>query len=176
MNATLDSLSALETTLYKEVAATTGPMEAIDLQLRAKGIYVAYQNVHQQYLTLLEQVTAPLIRLEALKRLTFLNWYSWVEPPCFTGLGELDQETVRDAYARLNTYLLRQQPDQELHWMLSYYSSWDYALLHYAEPELPALAAFVKSVDTLLPYYEQNRPEQMTNRGRMGRYWQSIGS
>ena len=175
MDITLDALSTQEIKLHDEAVGTTGPMEQTELQLRERGIFDKYNHLHQQYLALFDDTSEPIVKLEALKRLTFLNWYAMVEPSCFTGIGEFDEKTVYAAFVRLNTYIIQHQLDHELQWMLSYYACWDWVLLTYAEPNLAELTAFIKSVDTSISHFKQNRPEEMDNRGQMGLYWQSHG-
>nr|GFB45928.1 hypothetical protein [Tanacetum cinerariifolium] len=99
------------------------------------------------------------------------------EPSIYTGLDELDEEVVQAAYDLLDTWLSHDALDQEFQWMLSYYASWDYALLLYSENRLPTLTAFVKAADLAAahsPYHQLPR-HSMNNRGLMGRYWQSVG-
>ena len=150
-------------------------MEQKEQHLRNIGVFDSYKSLHQQYLILFDQATDPSIKVEALKRLIFLNWYALLEPSFLTGIGELDEETIYASFKRLNSYLLHDKLDHEFRWMLSYYSCWDWILLEYAEPQLAALTAFVKSVDTSISHFKQNRREEMNNRGQMGIYWQSHG-
>jgi hypothetical protein len=164
-----------EIKLYEVAVSGVGTMGQKEIHLRDIGVFDDYKRLHKQYLALFDQTTKPTIKLEALKRLTFLNWYALLEPSCFTGINELDEETVCASFERLNTYLLHDNLDNEFRWMLSYYSSWDWILLAYAEPKLSELTAFVKSVDNSISHFKQNRPEEMVNRGQMGIYWQSHG-
>lgn len=175
MNTSLDALSAQEKKLHDEAVSLIGTMEQKEQQLREMGVFDEYKTLHQQYLILFDQTTDPSIKLEALKRLIFLNWYALLEPSCFTGIGELDEATVFASFEMLNAYLLHDKLDHEFRWMLSYYSSWNWILLEYAEPKLAELTAFVKSVDTAVSHFEQNQSEDMNNRGQMGMYWQSHG-
>ncbi|WP_310394563.1 hypothetical protein [Hymenobacter sp.] len=173
MNSTLRALSEHETKLYNAAVSATGTMEQCEQQLRGKGIFDEYKRIHGQYLTLFDETFEPIVKLEALKRLIFLNWYHVVEPSCLTGIGEFEEVTLYSSFERLNTYIIQCKLDHELQWMLSYYSCWDWILLAYAEPYLVELTAFIKSVDTSISHSEQNQPAAMDNRGQMGIYWQS---
>ena len=146
-------------------------------ELRSSSIGEEYKQLHKEYLALLQTSANQQEQLELLKRLVFLNWYQLVEPSIYTGLYELDEEAVQAAYSLLDTWLSHDALDQEFSWMLSYYASWDYAILMYAENCLPALTAFVQEAASAalpLPYHQLPR-HSMDNRGSMGRYWQSVG-
>jgi hypothetical protein len=176
MNATLDALSKQEIKLHDEAANITGLIEQREQQLVDRGVFDEYKRLHQQYLVLFNHTPDPSIRLEALKRLVFLNWYALAEPAFITGINELDEETVQAAFAILNSYLIQHQLDHELHWMLSYYAACcDWAFLTYTEPGLPELTAFVTAVDTSISHFKHNKPEEMDNRGQMGLYWKTHG-
>jgi hypothetical protein len=170
-------LSNRELHLYQRTAALTGTMEDKMQQLRSSTIVEEYKQLHKEHLTLLLASRDKQEQLELLKRLVFLNWYQLAEPSIYTGLDELDEEVVQAAYDLLDTWLSHDALDQEFQWMLSYYASWDYALLLYSENRLPTLTAFVKAVDLAAshsPYHQLPR-HSMNNRGLMGRYWQSVG-
>jgi hypothetical protein len=177
MNSLLDTLSEQEKKLHGKAVNAIGTMEQKEYQIRKMGVFDNYKRLHQEYLTLFDQTNEPIVRLEALKRLVFINWYSLVEPACLTGINELDEQTVNASFQRLNSYLIQGKLDYEFDYMLSYYSCWDWAILMYAEPELPELTAFVKSVDatTTIFHFKQHQSALMSNRGQMGIYWQSHG-
>jgi len=79
------------------------------------------------------------MKLEALKRLIFLNWYVQAEHFCFTGINGLDKKTMSTSFKILNEYIAQGKLDKEFTWMLSYYSSWDWIILEFSEPELAEL-------------------------------------
>lgn len=103
----------------------------------------------------------------------FLNWYGIIEPSCFTGIQDLDSSIIFESYSILNEYLIDNKIDKEFKWMLSYYSSWDFAILPFSENNLSALTKFVKEVDTtILACPKKQLPKgTMDNRGQMGLYW-----
>jgi len=78
-----------------------------------------------------------------------------------------------ESYSILNDLLTKSKLDKEFHWMLSYYSSWDYIILGFSENKLIALTEFVKSVDTSVLHAPKNQLQKgaMDNRGQMGIYW-----
>jgi hypothetical protein len=177
MTAILCTLSDRELLLHQRTSALTGTMEDKMQQLRSSTIIEEYKQLHKEYLTLLQASCNKQEQLELLKRLVFLNWYQLVEPSIYTGLEELDEEVVQAAYDLLDTWLSHSALDQEFQWMLSYYASWEYAILFYSKNRLPMLTAFIEAVDQSalhLPQHQLPR-HSMDNRGLMGRYWQSVG-
>lgn len=177
MTAILRILSDRELLLYQRTAALTGTMEDKMQQLRGSTMVEEYKQLHKEHLTLLQASCDKQEQLELLKRLVFLNWYQLVEPSIYSGLDELEEEAVQAAYDLLDTWLSHDALDQEFRWMLSYYATWDYAILYYSENRLPTLTAFVKAVDPAAPHLPQHQlpRHSMDNRGSMGRYWQSVG-
>jgi hypothetical protein len=172
----LDSLAAREQALYSYTISLVGTLESKTQQLEEAGIFTAYDELYAQYLAACQRAADGPQKLELLKRLTFLSWYSLLEPSFLTGIGALTTEGISTTYELLNAYVRDQQLDPELHWMLSFYSSWDYLLLHFSEPQLPALTAFVKAVDTTVYHVPKRQLPRhaMDNRGQMGIYWQSM--
>lgn len=173
----LTLLAAEEQRLYTYVESLTGTLEDKNQQLENAGVFAAYKQLHQQYLAACQVATSEPARLELLKRLAFLNWYSEMEPSFLTGIRELDEKAVFAVYTLLDAYIRDQKLDEELRWMLSYYSCWDYPLLHYADNRLPALTAFIQAVDQSVLHIprQQLPPDTMANRGQMGLYWKSLG-
>ncbi len=141
-----------------------------------KHLYDDYKSIHNEYLNVLEDSDDETVKLEALKRLIFLNGYSALEPNYLTGIEELDDKTIFNAYEILNAYIKDGKLDQEFKWMLSYYSSWDFLIFHYSEDKLYELTAFVKSVNTSIRCHpsKELRMKAMNNRGQMGIYWKSL--
>jgi hypothetical protein len=172
MQITIDTLSKLELDLYNYAESLDGDMDSRNKQLQEEGIFDQYKNLHQSYLDLFFDTKDEEIQLEILKRLIFLNWYSLVEPSCYTGIQDLDNRVVFESYSILNEYLIDNKIDKEFIWMLSYYSSWDFAILPFSENNLNALTRFVKEVDTALSCPQKQLPKgSMDNRGQMGIYW-----
>lgn len=173
MKQSLETLSDKEIEIFNYLIPQLGEMGFIDCQIDEKNINEKYDDIFTAYLHLFEISLEPEIKLEALKRLVFLNWYSCLEPNCFTGVGSIAFDTLFKIYSHLNDFLKENKIDTELHWMLSYYSSWDFLILVFSENKLNELTAFVKNVNTAV----QHMPEKvlprgaMDNRGRMGIYW-----
>jgi hypothetical protein len=173
----LRTLSDREQLLYQRTIAFTGTMESRLEQLRSSSIGEEYRQLHAEYWAILHASPNRQEQLELLKRLVFINWYQWAEPSIYSGIDELDEEVVQAAYSLLDRWLSQSSLDQELRWMLSYYATWDYAILPFSENHLPFLTAFVKEVSQSAssPPYQQLPHHSMDNRGLMGRYWQSVG-
>jgi len=176
MSNILAELTAREQALCSYISSFTGTIEAKTQQLEEAGIFAAYSDIYTHYIAAYQCSTNDSEKLEILKRLAFLSWFGLLEPSFISGIGELDEASIRTVYVWLDEHMLGQQPDAELHWMLSFYASWEYLLLPFIEPHLPALAAFIKAVDPTVLHVPKH-PEPwlaMDNRGQMGRYWQSI--
>lgn len=150
-----------------------GTIESITEKLATEGIFEKYRNIHKNYLNLYLRIGDEEVKIEILKRLIFLNWYSMLEPSCFTGIDDLDPRTVFESYSILDHYLFSGKIDAEFKWMLSYYSSWDYTILEFSENKLEALTDFVKKVDTSILSFPKNQLPKgaMDRRGQMGIYW-----
>ena len=176
MKHSLDNLSDNEWQLYKDTISLSGTMEDLTQQLSENGTYDKYREIHQQYLELLNTTADDKIKTESLKRLTFLNWYSILEPSCFTGVDNLDDKTIFNSLSILNDYIKDNKLDAEFIWMLSYYSCWDWIILTFSENKLDELTKFVKSVDTSILHIPKNQLSKgsMDNRGQMGIYWTSV--
>lgn len=173
MEIIIDSLSSQELELHNYAISLEGTIDQMDKQLQQHGIYDQYRNIHKSYLDLFFNTEHEETKLEILKRLVFLNWYGIIEPSCFTGIQDLDSSIIFESYSILNEYLVRHKIDKEFKWMLSYYCSWDFAVLPFSENNLSALTKFVKEVDTtVLACPKKQLPKgTMDNRGQMGIYW-----
>ena len=106
MKQSLEYLSDNEYQLYKDIHSLSGTMEDRTQQLSEDGTYNKYREIHQHYLELLNSTTDNKIKIEALKRLTFLNWLSILEPSCFTGV-----ENLVAACAKVNSFLVHVSTD-----------------------------------------------------------------
>jgi len=173
MKTEIDILSDKEVEIWDYAESQRGTMVAMTEKLAAEGIFEKYRNIHRHYLDLYHRIDDADTKLEILKRLIFLNWYSLVEPCCYTGIEDLDSIAVFESYSILDQYLINGKIDTEFEWMLSYYSSWDYLILGFSENKFEALTAFVKGVDTSVSSAPKNRllKGTMDNRGQMGIYW-----
>jgi len=149
---------------------------ADEWKFNKEDIKTDYESIHQQYLNICEQSDDEFIRLEVLKRLIFLNWYYVLEPEFLTGIKKLDTVAMFNSYKILNSYIQERKLDDELTWMLKFYSSWEYIIFEYSEGKLNELTSFVEEVDTT----KLNFPKQqltkgiMDNRGQMGIYWKKL--
>ena len=173
MEFSLLTLSQNEWKLYNDTIALEGEIEVRNKQLFDVGIFERYRNIHNQYFELYDKTSNSEIKIEALKRLIFLNWYSVLEPSCFTGIENFDQSTMFKAYSILNDQLNENQLDSEFIWMLSYYSSWDWIILSSSENKLTTLTNFVNNVGNSAAPKNQLPKGTMDNRGQMGIYWNS---
>ncbi|WP_293306149.1 hypothetical protein [Pedobacter sp. UBA5917] len=175
MQNTIDSLSNQEFEIYDHTVMLEKIGDQVDIgkQLEKDGTFERYRKIHQNYLDLFLDSKDEKTKLEILKRLIFLNWYGIIEPSYYSGIGILDDEIISKSYTILNDYLINNKIDSELKWMLSYYSSWDFSILPYSEPNLKALTKFVKERDdSVLASPEKELPKgTMDNRGQMGIYW-----
>ena len=143
-----------------------GLMEEKTRQLRQAGTFAAYREIHADYAGL---VSDPDSGTEALKRALFLGWLSSVEPACFTGVAELEQDAQRVVLEELGSRAKHDALDAELRWMLSwYYSVADY---YFAGRMAPALQAILRSEGWPVPPLAER---DCQSRGQMGRYWATI--
>ena len=168
---TLSDLTAQEEHLMSRVALVTGQMEEKALQLKLGGVFVAYEQVHKEYVGLAEQAGD----LEALKRAIFLQWYAVSEPCCFTGLSELGEDVQKRALELLDQSVRRSQLDDEFRWMLAhYYNVSDYYLDRLEGFE--ALKEISRTTPGDLWLHAASPRSSLDGRGQMGAYWRSITS
>lgn len=176
----LHELSDRELALYQRVISLVGTIEDKKEQLERSVIGDNYLQIHCEYLALATTAAEATVKMEVLKRLVFLSWYAMTEPAIYSGLSYWDPALMRDSYALLEAHLAATAPlDPELHWMLSHYAAfWDDGLLLAAAGlPLPALSAFIAAKDPQVYLAPQGQlpPGTMSNRGQMGKYWQSLG-
>ena len=135
-----------------------------------------YETIHNEYLNIYKQSNDEFIRLEVLKRLIFLNWYYVLEPDFLTGIKKLDSVTMFNSYEILNNYIKKKKLDDELTWMLKFYSSREYLIFEYSKDKLNELTSFVEAVDTSKLNYPEKQLAKgtMDNRGQMGIYWKKF--
>jgi len=131
-----------------------------------------YEAIHNAYLNLYKSSDDEAVKTEALKRLVFLNWYYIAEPNLLTGIAELDEDTMFDAYEILNGLLQANKLDDEFKWMLAFYSKWDYTIFQFSEDGLDELTDFVKNNRWVVkqPPAKEWIEGKMDNRGQMGKY------
>jgi hypothetical protein len=132
-----------------------------------------YKAIHSEYLKIFDEADDESTKLEAMKRLIYLNWESIVEPDWLTGIDDLDEAVIMEAYTILNDYMTQGKFDTEFTWMLSHYAVWDYAILQFVEDKLFDLTQFVKTIDISKKKFPQELPAgTFENRGQMGIYWE----
>jgi hypothetical protein len=132
-----------------------------------------YKAIHREYLRIFQEAEDAATKLEALKRLVFLNWNLIVETDWLTGIDDLDEAVIMEAYTILNDYMTQGKFDPEFTWMLSHYAVWDYAILQFVEDKLFELTQFVKTIDISRKKFPKGLPAgTFENRGQMGIYWE----
>ncbi|HEV7329975.1 MAG TPA: hypothetical protein VGN63_02950 [Flavisolibacter sp.] len=128
-------------------------------------IFLEYRKIHQTYAVL------SLTDDEALKRGLFIQWYALAEPNYLTGIADLDENAENKIIQSLNGRIEAGDADNELRWMLNYYANWDWIF-----ERLTSFKGFNSTIAN-----EQNNclpdnidTEEMTRRGQMGKYWNSL--
>jgi hypothetical protein len=158
-------LTNKENELYSIVLEIHGTMEEKEKELRDKGIYDEYKQIHSSYADKADK------DLESLKRGLFIQWYALAEPSCFTGINELDSNAEVKIIKQIDGLIDNDNLDSELNWILKFYSSWDYVFERFKR--FNALQKWIKNgMGTELPN-TINRDE-MVKRGQMGKYWNSL--
>ncbi|OOQ57533.1 hypothetical protein [Mucilaginibacter pedocola] len=173
MTLTLAALSDNEYEIYKRTQQQLNSNVGAEGDLQDdKLILDNYKAIHRYYLRIFYEAQDEATKLEALKRLVFLNWNLIVETDWLTGIDALDELVINEAYSILERYMEEGKFDVELSWMLSHYAVWDYAILQYAEGKLPALTRFVETIEKNKKKFPRQLPAgTFDNRGQMGIYW-----
>jgi hypothetical protein len=176
MTLTLQQLSDNEIQIFNEAGYQQRHTGVRIVDTSSDWLLKDYRSIHQQYLFLFKNSTDEVVKLEALKRLIFLNWYFVVEPEYYTGIKNLDETSIFSSYSILNEYIKEDKLDDELKWMLSFYGSWDYIIFQHSQHQLSELTAFVESVDNSVRHYPKKEiiSQTMDNRGQLGEYWRSL--
>lgn len=162
----IEELAVEEQRLLWQVQSVTGLIEEKHQQLEQLGTYQDYRKVYEAYSKLLDNYNEGL---EALKRAVFLNWYSFSEPPCFSGLSDLSEQATLIILEKLERTIESDSIDLELKWMLPFYNSVNdlpfslYKQFHHTR-------SFLQTANTELWRRELN-PNVMGLRGQMGEYW-----
>ncbi|MGF7078796.1 hypothetical protein [Mucilaginibacter sp. UYCu711] len=146
--------------------------DSVTDQTSTPALFEDYKAIHNAYLNLYKESRDAAIKTEALKRLIFLNWYYLAEPNLLTGISELHDDTMLEAYELLNGLLQADELDDEFKWMLAFYSKWDYTIFQFSEDGLDELTAFVKENRWVVrqPPAKELIEGKMDNRGQMGKY------
>ncbi len=161
----IDELAIKEQNLYSIVIKLEGTIEEKSDKVVYFGITKEYREIHQEYSRLAKS------DLEALKRALFLMWYSKSETDWLTGVGVLDEESEESIVEILDRRLKRGITDNELDWMLDYYSGWDYMFERFGDFKNFQNRLKSKSKTELPDEIDRMKMEQ---RGQMGRYWNSL--
>lgn len=166
---TIHELAAEETRLLAVVERAHGLIEAKEAELDYAGVYDSYRAVHVAYARL---ITNPIDGLEALKRALFLQWIAQIEPSCFTGVREIETGVEQYVIQATSRRLADHLADTELIVMLNWYASltdWYFAQF----PLMPQREGCThdESTQQLAAVFTE---QSLTNRGQMGRYWQSV--
>ena len=155
----------LELELLNQTIELVGSIEEKNDKVVYFGIGTKYQKIHQEYSRLAKS------ELEALKRGLFITWYAMTEPSCYTGIVILDSNAENRILKILDRWLKSDIIDYELEWMIDYYSNWNFVFERFTEFKyLQERLTRNKKVE--LPS-EIDR-EEMSKRGQMGRYWNSL--
>ena len=160
-------LANKEDEIYSVVLETNGSLRTIgtEKQLRQKGVYDKYKQVHSSYADKSDK------DLESLKRGLFIQWYSLTEPPYLTGINELEQNAERKIIEQIDNLITSEKLDHELKWMLKYYCNWDYVFERFKEYK--GLQHWIQNqMGSELP--DTIDRNEMQQRGQMGRYWNSL--
>jgi hypothetical protein len=164
---TLDEITALEYEWLKKMP-DHGLMEERHALFEKIGVYEAWRRIFREYVML-----AKTGDKEALRRSLFLYWYSFAEPHELSGIPQLDAGLAQEVLGTIDDMLQKGGCDVELRWMLPfYYSIADY----YIDYSWPDQFEHVRRAS------KENKELWRTlclestfeNRGRLGRYWESI--
>jgi hypothetical protein len=174
MTLSLLSLSENEHEIYKRTQVQLNSNVATESDWQDdKLVLDNYKAIHREYLHIFHEAEDEATKLEALKRLVFLNWNLIVETDWLTGIDDLDEAVIMESYTILNDYMTQGKFDVEFTWMLSHYAVWDYAILQFAEGKLAELTQFVQTIDISKKKFPKELPAgTFENRGQMGIYWE----
>lgn len=159
-------LERKENELCSIVCDIHGTMEHKFEQLRDNGVFDAYRQVHYAYAVEAEN------DIEFLKRGLFIQWYAMSEPSCFTGINELDNDAEERIIQKVESLILNDKLDNELKWMLKYYSTWDHVFERFIN-KYKGLRDWIQNESEIdLP--DNIDRDDMSRRGQMGKYWNSV--
>lgn len=161
---TIKELAHKETELYSSVVSINETMEEKYKLIEHLGIFEEYRKIHQEY------AKRNKTDSEALKRGLFLYWYSQTEPSCYTGLENLDPKAVEAIIHTLDRRFNKNISDYELDWMLSYYSNFEFVFERFKIYK----SFYSKLTDCKIEMPDSIDREEMSSRGQMGLYWNSL--
>jgi len=162
----LDSLAAREANIEAQVLSIPGGREIVERKSGELGIYTEYSEIHQEYARL-----AQVGESEALKRALFLQWFEYAEPRFLTGIYQLDEKARDDVFQIIEQKCKSADLDTEMKWMIPYYY---HIGPYFDEKKYPKLTLFSKANPPSKETPAPPKDAHLSNRGLMGRYWQSI--
>jgi len=136
---------------------------------KEEGILAAYDEIAQEYLTLAEEGD-----LEALKRASFLWWYSVSEPRHLSGLPEFGSHYSRRIVKVLQSAISAPH-DRELETLLAWFyviTDWWFEL--HAADSIPALQQYVARLRQDDGHLDLSAVDYMRDRGQMTYYFASM--
>ncbi|QKZ11223.1 hypothetical protein [Spirosoma sp. KUDC1026] len=163
---TLYQLGERENGLLLQINNAAGLIEEKLKKLEEEGVFEAYKQVHSQYAALAQENS------EALKRGLFLQWYALVEPPFLSGINDIDPQAETRLIDTLDDKISQDEVEPELYAMVSYYADWEFVFDRFAGCDnLQRLISGRLSYNRIIHQLKQSN---LTTRGQMGIYWQSI--
>jgi hypothetical protein len=161
----LSDLAATENELYLETISIYRSADISGSEERLNRVFSRYREVHAAYAELASNEP------EALKRGLFLQWYALAEPPFLTGLNALSADAEQTIIGLTDERLRQPATDDELGWMLHYYSAWEWIFARFTDAH--KLDEFLKS-EKRIPLPASINRDAMALRGQMGYYWNSL--
>ena len=159
----IEKLAIEEDELYDSIIKIYDEKSSAENDAKLELIFLKYKEIHRRYSNLAQENN------EALKRGLFIQWYSMIEPCYLTGINKIDAESKINILKVIENSI--ENLDQELKWMLNYYGNWDFTFD--INENLPKLENYIKNIT------DRNFPKtidrnEMTKRGQMGKYWNSL--
>ncbi|RYX87793.1 hypothetical protein EON73_00545 [bacterium] len=162
---TLQELAHKEDVLHSKTIDLYHKLQTTEIEEQLKAVFIEYKEVHRIYADFSAR------EIEALKRGLFIQWYSLIEPNYLTGISDLDEGAENKVIQNLNELISTYKTDNELNWMLNYYSNWDWVFKRHKS---------FQNFDTNIVNEQNNHlpekidKEEMKLRGQMGKYWNSL--
>ena len=167
----LDAIAGWEAAILAGIAGASGSLDERHAQIARSGLYGEYPAILAAYHALLAHPTSGA---EALKRATFLAWWSAVAPPAQSAILDLPEALVRDVVHALERRLQRGAGDDELRWMLAWYHGCAPLPFDVYGSGGDAIAGFVAGHAMDGWRTRALAPAAFMNRGQMGRYWREL--
>jgi hypothetical protein len=161
----IEELSVRELNLNLIVTSMKGTIEEKEAQIMELKLPEEFKKIHQEYTKLSIENT------EALKRALFLHWFSISEPFFLTGMNELDSIAKLEIIKIIDHLVANDKIDSELNWMLCYYREWDFIFEEYKNYK-----DFYRALMNSNSSIPKIKNREMSNRGIMGVYWNSLNT